>query len=116
VGSYLVSRVIKTGHDSRFDSAKHKPRRFFIYWMMQALWALVSLTPVITVDAIHPAAFKAGLGVPEVLPTDILGFGLFGLGLSIETVADYQKSAWYDQKVRKQHDEQFITRGLWGRS
>jgi hypothetical protein len=83
--------------------------------MIQAVWVLVCLTPVIAVDCIHPAAFKAGLGVPRVLPSDILGFGLFGLGLVIEVVADYQKGKWYGEKVRKVHDELFITRGLWGR-
>ncbi|KAK0644384.1 hypothetical protein B0T16DRAFT_331742 [Cercophora newfieldiana] len=114
--SYLVARVIKKGHDSRFDAVKHKPKSFIIYWLMQALWALVCLTPIIAVDAIHPAAFKAGLGVPEILPSDILGFGLYGFGLLIEMVADYQKSSWYGEKVKKLHDEQFITRGLWGRS
>lgn len=28
-------RVFKTGHDSRFDEAKHKPFTFWIYWTMQ---------------------------------------------------------------------------------
>ncbi|KAK4443235.1 hypothetical protein QBC34DRAFT_417455 [Podospora aff. communis PSN243] len=115
LSSYLFLRVLQKGHDSRFDTVKHKPRRFFMFWMIQAVWVLICLTPVIAVDSIHPAAFKAGLGVPDVLPSDVLGFGLFGLGLLIEVVADYQKGKWYSEKVRKVHDELFITRGLWGR-
>lgn len=71
-------------------------------------------TPVIVVNSLHPAAFKAGMGVPGLLGTDVVGFGLFGLGLVVEVVADWQKSAWYAQKVRKEHDERFMTRGLFG--
>jgi hypothetical protein len=35
LGGFLVMRVWKTGHDSRFDEAKHKPFTFWIYWTMQ---------------------------------------------------------------------------------
>ena len=35
LGSFLVMRVMKTGHDSRFDKAKNEPGTFFIYWTMQ---------------------------------------------------------------------------------
>jgi hypothetical protein len=35
LGSFLVARVWKVGHDSRFDEAKHKPFTFWIYWTMQ---------------------------------------------------------------------------------
>jgi hypothetical protein len=35
LGGFLVVRVWKTGHDSRFDEAKHKPFKFWIYWTMQ---------------------------------------------------------------------------------
>lgn len=115
MASFLFTRVLKNGHDSRFDKVKTQPHRFVIYWAIQAIWAIVCLTPVIAVCAVHPAAFKAGLGVPEVLLTDVVGFGLFGVGLLIEVVADWQKAAWQAKKERKVHDELFITRGLWGR-
>lgn len=35
LGGFLVVRVWKTGHDSRFDEAKNKPFTFWIYWTMQ---------------------------------------------------------------------------------
>lgn len=34
-------RVWKTGHDSRFDEAKHQPFKFWIYWTMQVCLRLV---------------------------------------------------------------------------
>lgn len=115
VSGYLFSRILKKGHDSRFDQTKHKPRRFFTFWMMQAVWVLLCSMPVIAVDSIHPAAFKAGLGVPDVLASDIVGACLFVTGFTFEVVADYQKSVWYDQKQKKLHDEEFITRGVWSK-
>jgi len=35
LGTFLVVRVWKVGHDSRFDEAKTKPFTFWIYWTMQ---------------------------------------------------------------------------------
>ncbi|KAK0707739.1 hypothetical protein B0H67DRAFT_321557 [Lasiosphaeris hirsuta] len=116
VSGYLFRRVLKNGHDSRFDKIKHQPRRFLIFWLVQAVWVLLCCMPVLAVNSIHPAAFKAGMGVPDVLPTDVLGLGLWAFGWTIEIVADYQKSVWNAEKQNKIHDEQFITRGIWARS
>jgi len=35
LGGFLVVRVWRTGHDSRFDEAKHQPFTFWVYWTMQ---------------------------------------------------------------------------------
>lgn len=35
LGGFLVVRVWRTGHDSRFEEAKQKPFTFWIYWTMQ---------------------------------------------------------------------------------
>ncbi|KAK3682043.1 hypothetical protein B0T22DRAFT_493857 [Podospora appendiculata] len=113
LSSYLFIRVLKKGHDSRFDETKHKPRRFFIFWMLQAVWVLLCSAPVIAIDAVPLAAFG---GIPDVTVSDVLGLGLFALGFAVEVTADHQKSVWYDEKSRKIHDELFITRGIWGRS
>jgi steroid 5-alpha reductase family enzyme len=115
VSSYLFIRVLKRGHDSRFEKTVRNPRRFFAFWMAQAVWVLLCSAPVIALDAVHPAAFKAGMGVPSVLRTDVVGLGLFAVGWIIEVVADWQKWIWYLERERKVHDERFITRGLWGR-
>lgn len=48
--------------------------------------------------------------------TDILGLLLFTGGLSFEILADRQKSAWSAAKKRKEHDEDFLTSGLWAKS
>lgn len=35
LGSYLVTRVVKTGKDARFDGVRDNPPKFFVYWTMQ---------------------------------------------------------------------------------
>jgi len=115
VSSYLFLRILQRGHDSRFATTKNKPRRFFMFWMVQAVWVTLCCMPAIAVNSVHPAAYKAGLGVPEVLRTDVAGVALWVLGFAVEVIADTQKWVWLARKQKKLHDEQFITRGLWGR-
>lgn len=33
-----------------------------------------------------------------------------------QIIADRQKNAWVQGKINKEHDEDFLTRGLWGKS
>ncbi|KAK3938632.1 hypothetical protein QBC46DRAFT_389715 [Diplogelasinospora grovesii] len=113
LSSFLFMRILKKGHDSRFDETKHKPSRFFIFWIAQAVWVIMCCMPIIAINAVPQAALKA---IPSVLPTDVLGLGLFLAGFAVEIVADSQKSKWYDEKIKKIHDEQFITRGIWSKS
>jgi steroid 5-alpha reductase family enzyme len=61
-----------------------------------------------------PASAFASL--PKLLLTDVLGLGIFAAGLAFEVVADRQKARWVEEKKRKEHDEEFLTRGLWSRS
>lgn len=81
---------------------------------MQATWVSLCLMPVLAINAIPAARFAA---LPaSVAVTDIIGLALYAGGLSLEIVADRQKSAWAREKREKKHDEDFLTRGLWGRS
>jgi steroid 5-alpha reductase family enzyme len=45
--------------------------------------------------------------------TDIVGLALYIGGLTFEVTADRQKDKWVQKKKRKEHDEDFLTRGLW---
>ena len=42
LGLFLFFRVLKEGHDSRFNRVRGNPTRFFIYWTVQGEFALVS--------------------------------------------------------------------------
>jgi steroid 5-alpha reductase family enzyme len=69
--------------------------------------------PVLAMNSI-PHTLLATL--PAIGLTDILGLSLFIGGLGFEVTADRQKNAWVQEKKRKEHDEDFLTRGLWSKS
>ncbi|KAF9066404.1 hypothetical protein BDP27DRAFT_1297452 [Rhodocollybia butyracea] len=108
LGTFLVQRIHKAGGDSRFDQVKHKPAQFTFYWFMQATWVFIVGLPVYLANTI-PAKAHPPLGL-----RDYAAFGLFTTSFLFEVLADYQKTEWRRKKDAKQHDEKFITRGLWG--
>ncbi|KAI0175302.1 hypothetical protein BJ166DRAFT_171029 [Pestalotiopsis sp. NC0098] len=113
LGSYLFQRVLKEGKDSRFDDIRGSKAKFAGAWTGQAVWVSLCLLPVIAVNAAPPAAFAALAGLR---PSDLLGLALYFGGFAFEITADRQKSAWMHEKRTKQHDEAFLTRGLWSKS
>jgi steroid 5-alpha reductase family enzyme len=112
VGSYLFRRVLIDGKDSRFDVIKKSPRRFSVAWVAQTFWISLCLMPVIALNAVPASAL---VGRARVLPTDILGLGLWVTGFAFEVIADAQKSRWAHGKRTKQHDEEFMTTGLFSK-
>ncbi|KAJ7284550.1 hypothetical protein C8J57DRAFT_1169611 [Mycena rebaudengoi] len=107
LGSFLVSRAIKAGGDSRFDEIKKNPKRFTYFWLAQATWVLLVGLPVYMVNNLSPQLHPP-LGI-----RDYAAFGLFAGSFLFEVIADYQKTTWRRAKDAKRHGEKFITRGLW---
>ncbi|KAF7955744.1 hypothetical protein EAE96_004668 [Botrytis aclada] len=113
LGSYLFKRIMDDGHDSRFDEIKKSPTKFFGAFFAQATWVSLCCLPVLALNSLpHPLLST----LPTLMLTDIIGLLLFAGGLSFEIVADRQKSAWVAAKKRKEHDEDFLTSGLWSKS
>lgn len=108
LGSFLIQRITKAGHDSRFDTIKTNPFKFAGAWFGQATWILCSGLPLWMLNSI-PAARHPKFGTP----LDLLGLGVWVGGLTLEVVADRQKSAWRAAKDDKKHDEKFIKDGVW---
>jgi len=107
LGSFLLQRALKAGGDSRFDEVKHQPSKFTFYWFMQATWTLLVGLPVYLSNTI-PANAHPPLGV-----RDYAGFALFIGSFAFEALADRQKTVWRHKRDSKEHDEKFITSGLW---
>lgn len=61
-----------------------------------------------TQNNILPAALHPRLGM-----RDYASVGLFAGSFFFEVIADRQKTAWRNAKDAKEHDEKFITSGLW---
>lgn len=114
LGTYLFQRISADGEDSRFKDIRVSPPKFFGAFMIQATWVSLCLMPILAINAL-PASTFAALGT-AVSITDIIGILLYVGGLSFEVTADRQKNAWVQEKKRKEHDEDFLTRGLWSKS
>jgi len=69
--------------------------------------------PILALNSIPHAALAT---LPLVRLTDIIGIFLYVGGLSFEVIADRQKNAWVQAKKNKEHDEDFLTHGLWSKS
>ena len=110
MGIYLFQRILSEGKDSRFDKIKKSPPKFLVAFMAQATWVSLCLMPVLAINSIPHAALAT---LPVIGITDILGLLLYVGGLSFEVAADRQKNQWAQEKKRKEHDEDFLTRGLW---
>lgn len=107
LGYFLGSRAIKAGGDSRFDEIKDQPARFSVFWFGQATWIMTVGLPVYLANTLPPSLSPA-FGV-----RDYLALGLLTGSFLLEVIADHQKTAWRRAKQNKEHDEKFITSGLW---
>ena len=102
LASFLFVRISRAGKDSRFDTMKHKPVRFFLAWTLQGLWVLLTAACAL---AIITGGNREPLGV-----VGYVGIAVWIAGILIEIVADRQKSAFRADPANK---GKFITTGLW---
>lgn len=107
LGSFLAMRVHKAGSDGRFDEIKGSPVRFLQVWVIQGAW--VSITAAAAWIAIST---DAGARAPIGWLT-VVGIIVWLLGMTIEIVADAQKSAFRADPANR---HEFIRTGLWSRS
>ncbi|KAL9059462.1 MAG: hypothetical protein Q9162_001160 [Coniocarpon cinnabarinum] len=114
LGTFLFSRITaENGRDSRFDSIRGSVPKFFGAFMAQATWVTLCMMPVLAMNSLPLSAFPAGLGLGLV---DLVGLVMYVGGITFEATADRQKSRWMAAKREKKHSEEFLTKGLWGKS
>ncbi|KAF8235767.1 DUF1295-domain-containing protein [Tricholoma matsutake] len=107
MGSFLTLRSIRTGGDARFEDTKKQPGLFTVFWIAQATWIALIGLPVYLCNS-TPASVHPNLGL-----RDYAALGLIATSFLFEVVADNQKFAWRLAKDNKQHNDKFITGGLW---
>lgn len=105
LGSFLFIRIRRAGSDDRFDQIKASPLPFLRVWITQGLW--VSLTAAAAWIAMSSDT-RAPLGW-----LSIVGIIVWLFGITIEVVADAQKTAF---KSDAANTGRFISSGLWSRS
>ena len=105
---FLPWRAHERKGDSRFDEVLGKngntPQagRFFVFWMVQAMWVLLISMPMLFVNS-------SSVRKPEFSVYDIVTSVLAGSGVLIEIIADIQKAVW----VKKGRQGHFCETGLW---
>jgi len=102
LGTFLFTRVLKEGQDSRFDEIRANFPRFLLTWTLQGLW--ITFTAAAAWAAITSSVRK------ELNWFTLLGFVIWALGFFFELVSDAQKSRFTSNPANK---GKFIHEGLW---
>lgn len=105
LGTFLFMRILKDGLDRRFNNVRDSPGTFFVYWTLQAVWVFMTLLPTLILNS---EKRYVPLGTK-----DYIGWGIWGLGFSLEAIADQQK--WHF-KSDPDNAGKFIQTGLWAYS
>ena len=124
LATYLFHRVLNVGEDKRLDKFFRRPGEKYLdltgsfypiklssFWLIQAMWSFICLLPVTFVNAmpqykhILKVAGVRAVGSWEALPIA----GIF-VGIIMETVADWQKSAY---RSDPRNDGHWCDKGLW---
>ena len=105
LGSFLFLRIKKAGEDKRFREIKTSFARFFLLWTISGMW--VSFCSMCALTAI---ASNDGVIVNNIF---YIGLVTFIIGLSIEIIADSQKTKFRKDPKNK---DKFINEGLWAKS
>jgi steroid 5-alpha reductase family enzyme len=105
LGYFLFMRIHKAGRDGRFDVIKNCFVRFLAAWTLQGLWITFTAAAAWTAIASN---YKEPLGWYAAI-----GILLWLAGITIEVVADRQKSQF---KANPENKDKFIRVGLWSRS
>mmetsp|Transcript_116084 Transcript_116084/g.248288 ORF Transcript_116084/g.248288 Transcript_116084/m.248288 type:complete len:271 (-) Transcript_116084:113-925(-) len=112
LGSFLLLRVLHAGRDSRFDHVKTHPKRFIVFWAIQAFWILVTALPVYILNSKRPKPAKEDDEAEAQLKRrDAIGWALWALGFVVQVTADMQKSSF---KANPANADRWIDVGLWG--
>lgn len=100
LGSYLFTRVLKTGKDARFDGIRERFWRFLGFWLVQG----------VVVWTVLLASLALFMAPGEVRAWSFAGVGVYLVGLVVEAVADAQQSLFRNKAENK---GKLLTGGLW---
>ncbi|SPO07655.1 uncharacterized protein DNG_10350 [Cephalotrichum gorgonifer] len=96
LSAFLFYRILKTGHDTRFDGMRHRFFAFLTFWIFQMMWVWAVSLPVTLGNSAAVAAAARRAGGEEAFGTagDVAGVVMFGVGFLVEVVADGQRYAF----------------------
>ncbi|CAM9466745.1 unnamed protein product [Ectocarpus sp. 6 AP-2014] len=105
LGTFLLARIRRDGHDSRFNGVRDRPLKFLVFWF--GIWVFFTSLPMLVLHKVDP---RGGMG--SILTQDAFGLAVWATGFALEVVADGQKRAF---KADAANAGKFIDVGLWSR-
>tara|TARA_A100001015_G_scaffold37278_1_gene41039 strand:- start:1153 stop:1992 length:840 start_codon:yes stop_codon:yes gene_type:complete len=100
LGTFLFFRIKKAGEDKRFREIKKSFSWFFMAFTFSGMWVSICALCALT-------GISNGI---ELTGVTYIGILLFVIGLTLEIIADTQKTNF--RKI-KDNEDKFITTGLW---
>jgi len=94
LSGFLLFRILKTGHDTRFDDKRSRFFPFVGFWTFQALWVWTVSLPVTILNS--PRVTRHGQPAFGTA-ADIVGLIMYAVGFVLEAVADVQKYRYRSQ-------------------
>ncbi|KAK7902809.1 hypothetical protein LTR67_002455 [Exophiala xenobiotica] len=91
LSGFLLFRILKTGHDTRFDDKRSRFFPFLGFWTFQALWVWTVSLPVTILNSPRVTSASHGGHPAFGTPADIVGIIMYAVGFLVEAVADVQK-------------------------
>ncbi|CAI9557411.1 unnamed protein product [Staurois parvus] len=105
LGTFLFLRILRDGHDRRFNKVRDNPGTFLVYWTVQGIWIFLTLLPSLMLNL-------EKRNKPLVL-VDYCGWSLWAVGFLVQAIADQQKLNF---KSDPDNAGKFIQSGLWAYS
>ncbi|XP_040196205.1 uncharacterized protein LOC120929076 [Rana temporaria] len=105
LGTFLFLRILRDGHDRRFNKVRDNPGTFLVYWTLQGIWIFVTLLPSLMLN-LEKRNKPLGL-------VDYCGWILWAVGFLVQAIADQQKWSF---KSDPDNTGKFIQSGLWAYS
>jgi len=99
LGGYLFYRILIWGEDHRFDKMREVFWSFLGFWIYQMLWVFLLSLPVTYLNGMT--------GDFELTNLSYIGITMFGIGFTIESMADYTKFK------HKLYGKKWCRTGMW---
>ncbi|KAL1896885.1 hypothetical protein Sste5346_004519 [Sporothrix stenoceras] len=92
LAGFLLFRILRSGHDSRFDDKRDKFLPFLGFWIFQMIWVWTVSLPVTVLNSSTVQSSALSGNLPKFgTANDIVGTIMFGIGFLCESIADVQR-------------------------
>ncbi|XXQ32489.1 Protein of unknown function (DUF1295) [Plasmodiophora brassicae] len=93
LGAFLLERVLRRGHDARFNDMRRDCGKFLGFWVAQIIWVWIVSLPVIFVNA---SPVNPGIGA-----LDLFGWAIWLTGAIVEFWADQTKRDFREDDINR---------------